>query len=107
MADAGPQGPQSRKILVYITGKVNRPGQHVLTLTEGRMIGVYEAILIAGGMNRFGYGEKVHVMRADKDGTKHRIPVNIRLIEEGKAPDPPVGNGDVIVVPEKVFGTGG
>lgn len=105
--DSGPQGPQSRKILVYITGKVNRPGQHILTLTEGRMIGVYEAILIAGGMSRFGYAEKVHVMRADKDGNKHRIPVNVRLIEEGKATDPPVGHGDVIVVPEKVFGTGG
>ena len=99
-----PQSPAANQILVYITGKVARPGQHVLTLPDGRPLGVYEAILIAGGMSRFGDEQKVHVLRAGDDGRKYRIPVNIREIEAGKAEDPPIGHGDIVVVPEKVFG---
>lgn len=98
------QAPTSNQILVYITGKVTRPGQHVLTLPDGRPLGVYEAILIAGGMTRFGDEQKVHVLRAGDDGRKYRIPVDIRKIEAGEAEDPAIGQGDIVVVPEKVFG---
>jgi len=93
-----------QRIMVYMTGKVNRPGQHVLTIPKGRTLGVYEAILISGGMTRFGNDEKVHVLRMGEDGKRHRIPVNVRMIEQGKAVDPTIGHGDVVVVPEKVFG---
>ncbi|MDF1859082.1 MAG: polysaccharide biosynthesis/export family protein [Verrucomicrobiales bacterium] len=93
-----------RKILVYITGKVNRPGQHMLTVPEKRNIGTYEAILIAGGVTRFGDEQKVHILRQGPDGKKHKIPVNIQLISNGELEDPSIGEGDIIVVPEKVFG---
>lgn len=95
---------EGRQILVYITGKVNRPGQHILTLPDDRPVGVYEAILITGGMSRFGDEQKVYLLRKGPDGKKHRIPVNLRLIEQGEAEDPPIGEGDIVVVPEKVFG---
>lgn len=101
-----PQAPGAGRILVYITGKVTRPGQHVLTLPDGRPLGVYEALLIAGGMTRFADEQKVHVLRTGDDGKKHRIPVNVRQIENGETKDIIVGHGDIIVVPEKVFGTG-
>lgn len=67
-------------------------------------MGVYEAILIAGGISRFGDDQKVHLLRTGDDGRKHKIPVNIRLIERGEAGDPPIGHGDIVVVPERVFG---
>ena len=92
------------KIAVYMTGKVNRPGQHLLALPANQPLGVYEAILISGGISRFGDERKVHVMRTGNDGIKHRIPVDLRLIEKGKAQDPPIGDGDIVVVPEKIFG---
>ena len=91
-------------MLVYMTGMVQKPGQHMLTVPEGRPLGVYEAILISGGLGRFADEQKVYVTRMDKNRVRHRIPVNVRLIRQGSAPDPAVGQGDVIVVPEKVFG---
>jgi len=94
----------ARRMLVYMTGMVQKPGQHMLTVPEGRPLGVYEAILISGGLGRFADEQKVYVTRMDKNRVRHRIPVNVRLIRQGSAPDPAVGQGDVIVVPEKVFG---
>lgn len=104
--DSGP-GPAvagAQRMLVYMTGMVQKPGQHMLTVPEGRPLGVYEAILISGGLGRFADEQKVYVTRMDKNRVRHRIPVNVRLIRQGSAPDPAVGQGDVIVVPEKVFG---
>jgi protein involved in polysaccharide export with SLBB domain len=104
--DSGP-GPSvagARRMLVYMTGAVEKPGQHMLTVPDGRPLGVYEAILISGGLGRFADEQKVHVLRMDQKRVRHRIPVNIRLIRQGSAPDPAIGQGDVIMVPEKVFG---
>lgn len=93
-----------RKIKVYMTGKVNRPGQHFVPLPPDGKLGVYDSILITGGISKFGDSQKVHILRAGADGKKHKVPVNIRMIEKGLANDPPIGNGDIVVVPEKVFG---
>lgn len=92
------------KLLVYLTGAVRQPGQHVVSVPKGRPLGVYEAILITGGLGKFANESKVHVMRLGDDRIRHRIPVDIDEIKEGKKPDPALGEGDVIVVPEKVFG---
>jgi protein involved in polysaccharide export with SLBB domain len=101
---AGPSVAGAHRMLVYMTGAVQKTGQHVLIVPDGRPLGVYEAILIAGGLARFADEQKVHVLRMDKKRVRHRIPVNIRLIRQGSEPDPAIGQGDVIVVPEKVFG---
>ncbi|MCB1088619.1 MAG: polysaccharide biosynthesis/export family protein [Verrucomicrobiae bacterium] len=94
----------STKILVYMTDKVNRPGQHVITIPEGKSVGIYEAILITGGMDRFADERKVYVLRKDENNVQRKIPVNIRAIRQGSAEDPPIGHGDIVVVPERVFG---
>jgi len=94
----------ARQMLVYMTGAVAKPGQHMLTLPEGRTLGVYEAILISGGMGRFADEQRVYITRMDSKGIRHRIPVNARQIRQGGATDPALGYGDVVVVPEKVFG---
>lgn len=94
----------TNRILVYMTGAVQKPGQHMLTVPEGRTLGVFEALLISGGLSRFADEQKVHILRMDKNRVRHRIPVNIRLIRLGEIPDPAIGEGDVVMVPEKVFG---
>ncbi|WP_395747317.1 polysaccharide biosynthesis/export family protein [Prosthecobacter sp.] len=93
------------KIMVYITGAVPRAGTHFIPLSEsGRPLGVYEALLITGGLNRLAQDQRVEIMRADSSGRRHRAVINLKQVRDGTADDPPVGDGDIIHVPEKVFG---
>jgi protein involved in polysaccharide export with SLBB domain len=103
-APRAPAAPAAPKLTVYMNGKVSRPGQHKVALPASGKVGVYEAILMAGGMTRFADPAGVHLLRNDSGGKKHKIPVNISNIENGLEVDPPIGDGDIVVVPEKVFG---
>ena len=99
---AAPQA--APKLTIYTQGNVNRPGQHRIDLPSSGHLGVYEAILIAGGLSNFADPAKVHLLRNDHEGKKRKIPVNIANIEKGIERDPAIGDGDIVVVPEKVFG---
>lgn len=92
------------RITIYMTGSVNRPGQHKVPVPSSGKLGVYEAILMTGGFSNFGDPTRVHLLRNDEFGKKRKIPVNIRNIEKGLAEDPMIGEGDIVVVPEKVLG---
>ena len=43
-------------------------------------------------------------MRLAEGGRRQPMVVDVRQIRDGMAPDVPVGDGDIIQVPEKVFG---
>lgn len=92
------------KIMVYVTGAVLKPGTHYVPLVEGRPLGVYETLLITGGLARLAQDQKVEIMRVDSSGRRHRAVFDLRRVKQGAADDPPVGEGDIIHVPEKVFG---
>lgn len=92
------------KMTIYLNGSVNRAGQHRIEVPASGQLGVYEALLIGGGISKFGDPTKVHILRNDSEGKKQKIPVNISEIEKGLAKDPQIGNGDIVVVPERVFG---
>ena len=92
------------KIMIYVTGAVPRPGTHYVPLADGRSLGVYEALLITGGLGRLAQDQRVEVMRMDSSGRRHRAVFDLRRVRQGKDADPAVGAGDVIHVPEKVFG---
>ncbi len=94
----------SRRILVYLTGKVARPGQHALIVEPGKPIGIYQAIMISGGMDRFANPKKAYVVRTTREDYKRNIALNLEKIATGDTPDLPVHPGDVVVVPEKTFG---
>jgi protein involved in polysaccharide export with SLBB domain len=96
--------PETPKIMVYLTGSVAKPGVHLLPLVKSRPMGLYEALLITGGLTRFGNHGKVEILRADSSGRRARTVVDIRPIRDGKADDPPLSEGDIINVSEKVFG---
>ncbi len=92
-------------ISVYLTGAVARPGQHALPLKAGdRLPGVFEVLLTAGGLSKFGDESKVRIMRPAAGGTRQPLQVDVRKIRDGLAADVPVGDGDIIEVREKVFG---
>ena len=102
---AGTVGPDgSPRVMIYLTGKVSQPGQHYVPVPNGHTLGIFEALLITGGLGKFAKEDSVELLRSDKDGRRHRRLINISKIRDGKADDVPVGEGDIINVPERVFG---
>ena len=95
---------QTGRILVYLTGEVSRPGQHVLAYNPDLGIGAFDAVMIAGGTNRFANRSKAYVVRRKEGGLKDRIPIDLNGIESGDVPDMPLREGDIIFVPERRFG---
>ena len=89
---------------IYLTGKVEKVGMHRIPSRSGSVLGAYEALLIAGGISRFGDDRKSYILRNGSDGKRHRIPLDIRAISAGEIADIPVQEGDIISVPERVWG---
>lgn len=93
-----PAGPTS---LVYLTGNVARPGS--FPLKAGEKLSAYNAILQSGGFARFADQAGVYVLRAVPDGSKVKLPVNVKDIKKGRRADVQLQSGDIIVIPEKWF----
>lgn len=91
------------KLLVFVTGKVNKPGQHMMAVSNGDTVYAYEAVLIAGGVTQFGDEKNSYILRRGNAGSKIRIPFDIRAIRQGRADDIPLVAGDMICIPERRF----
>ncbi len=79
-----------------VLGDVAQPGVRIIT----RRNSVAEAIAEAGGVLATGDRSKVVLLRRQANGTLLPIPVNLKAIQRGKAPDNVfVGAGDQIIVP--------
>jgi polysaccharide export outer membrane protein len=89
--------PESTSQVVYVAGKVSRPG--ALPFKEG--LTVLQAILDAGGMIKEAVGSKVKVLREDALAGRTQIPVDLdAILEKGnKAQNITLVSGDIIVVP--------
>ena len=93
-----PAGPSS---VVYITGNVARPG--IFPLRSGEKLTAYTAILQNGGFSKFAKQRGIYVLRAMRDGSKVRIPVDVEEIKQGGRADVILQSSDIIVVPEKFW----
>jgi len=91
-------------IIIYLTGKVKAPGQHTIPTTGSRSVGLYEALLIGGGTTKFADIQKIHALRSGTGGLKSKIRMNVKGINQGESADIPARSGDIIVVPERIFG---
>lgn len=94
---------ETPKMLIFVTGKVARPGQHLIAIENGSTIYAYEALLIAGGIAPFADERKAYILRRNSGGARQRIDLDIRSIRQGSASDIPLSEGDMICVPEKRF----
>jgi protein involved in polysaccharide export with SLBB domain len=94
---------ETPKILVFVTGKVNRPGQHLIAVTTGDTVYAYEAVLIAGGVAPFADEKHAYILRRGAQGAREKISLDLRAIRQGKASDKPLAEGDMICVPERRF----
>lgn len=94
---------EAPKVLVFVTGKVSRPGQHMIAIKDGEAIYAYEAIMIAGGTTPFADERKAYILRRGAQGARQRISLDLRAIRQGSASDVPLAEGDMICVPERRF----
>ena len=92
---------------VYLLGEVNRKG--AFTFAPGPNATLARILLAAGGVTEFSNIGEVQVQRVGPDGDKKTIVVDLRpcLREGAFDKDLPLQDGDIIVVPQKVFGPGG
>ncbi len=87
--------------VVYVTGNVNKPG--TLRLFQDETLTGYAAILRAGGFARFANLKKCYVVRDMGNGEKMQMPLNVKEIQRGLAPDIVLQGKDIVVVPESFF----
>ena len=84
--------------LVYVVGDVRKPTGILMEDREG--LTVLQALAMAEGVNRTASKGKSRIFRKDEDGAKTEIPVNLKEIFKGKAPDIPLVANDILYVPD-------
>jgi polysaccharide export outer membrane protein len=83
--------------MVYVLGDVIRVGAYVL---DGRIpMTVQKAMVLAGGSGRGAYMSKSHLVRTLENGKKEDILLNVDSINQGKAPDVAMKDGDILFIP--------
>ena len=82
--------------LIFVIGKVNRPGQYPLE----RRIDVMQALSLAGGMTPFASGNSIKVLRR-QNGKQIAIPFRYGQVEHGRdlGQNILLHPGDTVVVP--------
>lgn len=87
---------QTNSLLVYVIGKVNRPGH----FPYSGNIDALQALAMAGGLNPFAKRSDIKIMRTEKDGKKE-FSFDYDAVIEGKGLNQNIQlkRGDVVVVP--------
>ena len=80
-----------------VSGAVERPG----VFSSNKYVTVLEAIQLAGGPNRFANPRATQIMRRDKAGTLHIIPIDYQAVLDGSRPEANLAllAGDQVYVP--------
>jgi polysaccharide export outer membrane protein len=82
--------------IVYVIGDVGRPGGFVME-NNGRVT-LVQAVALAAGVNRTAAQTKARVIRKTASGYND-MPVDLKRILQGKAPDMPLEREDIVYVP--------
>jgi polysaccharide export outer membrane protein len=82
--------------LIYVVGKVNRPGSFV----AARPTDVVQALGLAGGLNRFADADEIKVLRREQ-GQQLAYPFRYGDIEDGEGLEQNIllKPGDIVIVP--------
>jgi polysaccharide export outer membrane protein len=83
--------------VVYVIGDVHAPGGYVIEHDHG--ITAMTALAMAQGNNPTAALKHARIVRRDATGTATEINVDLKKIEEAKAPDVPMQNEDVLFIP--------
>jgi polysaccharide export outer membrane protein len=91
-------------VTVYVSGNVVKTGRQFVPSVAGGAVTAFQAVIHAGGFTNFANKKKSFLLRRNTYGGSQRIPLNFTAIEDGKTEDIPLQEGDMIVVPQKMFG---
>jgi polysaccharide export outer membrane protein len=82
---------------VHVVGKVNRPGEYVMSSETD----VMQALSMAGGTNSFAALNDIMILRRQPDGAQMAIPFRYGDVEDGENLEQNIllQSGDVVVVP--------
>lgn len=82
---------------VYVTGKVNNPGEYVL----GSYVSVLKALTLADGLTPYAKESSIKVIRTAPDGSETIFPFDYSKVKAGKKLDQNIilKSGDVVLVP--------
>jgi len=83
---------------IFVLGEVQRPG----TFPYSAGMNVVEAVSLAGGFKDSANANNVVVTRHGPDGDQ-RIPVPVKKISEGAAPNLSLQPGDIVFVPDSLL----
>ncbi len=84
--------------VVYVVGEVHKPGGFLLRGNES--ISVLQSLALAEGLTRTAARSRVRIIRTDAStGVRQEIPVDLRRILDGKAPDLLLQPRDIVFVP--------
>jgi polysaccharide export outer membrane protein len=90
--------PVDRMSSVYVNGQVKAPG--VVQFSSSKGLTLLQAIAQAGGTTDWAKTRRVVIKRIDKKtGSEMKITVNLKAIQSLKISDPPLQDGDVVIVP--------
>lgn len=105
IVDPGTRGSASGGggLTVRMSGEIGQIGRVTLQPLGNAPISAWQAVVDAGGFRPFAHKRKSYILRNSPSGVV-RINVDFEAIEAGQATDPPIAEGDCIVVPRKVFG---
>jgi len=92
--------------VVYAVGSVTKPGGFLLN--EHESLSALQVISLAEGLQRTAASDRARIVRA-VDGSSKRveIPVDLKLLLEGKGEDLPLRAGDILFVPNSASKTAG
>ncbi len=82
--------------VVYVVGEVGRAGG--FPLKDQEQITVLKALSLAEGLRRYAAPQRARIIR-NRDGRQQEMPVRLRDILEGRAPDSPLAPDDILFIP--------
>ena len=82
--------------IVYVIGDVGRPGGFVME-NNGRVT-LVQAVALASGVNRTAAQSKARIIRKTDSGYDD-VPIDLKRILQGKAPDVPLSREDIVYIP--------
>jgi len=93
----------SKAPIVYVMGEVNKPGGYVLDDASNgdnssQRLTVMRVIALASGPGQGASLNKSRIIRRTTNGLQE-VPIRLKEIMSGKAPDPPLQAEDIVYVP--------
>jgi polysaccharide export outer membrane protein len=93
--------PTVEKIRIFVSGAVRNPD--VYEVPRDEPVTVLKAVTLAGGTTVRAATKKIQILRTDDNGDRVILQVDLNKVKRGKAEDPLLREGDIVLVPESFF----